>query len=53
MFLLVILLSIWIFIRTFSYAIFEIKQNQNKFGAVSVIIIAIIGLVLPIIAIII
>lgn len=43
---LVIILSIIIFIRTISYGIFEIKDN-NKSGGITVIIIATLGLVLP------
>ena len=44
---LVIILSIIIFIKTTSYGIYEIKENNNKLGGVVVISIAVISLVLP------
>lgn len=47
MFLIVILLSLWAFIKTISYGIYEIKQNNNKSGGFVVIIIAILALVIP------
>ena len=43
---LVIILSIIIFIKTVSYSIYELK-NQNKLGGFFVIIIAISALILP------
>ena len=43
---LVIILSIIIFIKTVSYGIYELK-NQNKLGGFFVIIIAISALILP------
>ena len=47
-FILIIVLSIWIFIKTLSYGIYEIKQNSNTFGGVATIVIAVISLVSPI-----
>ncbi len=44
-----IILLVIIFIRTISYGIFELKQNKNKSGAITVFFIAIVGLVFPII----
>jgi len=44
---LVIILSIVIFIKTTSYGIYELKENNNKLGGVVVISIAVISLVLP------
>lgn len=46
---LIIILSIWIFIKTISYGIFEIKNNSNKPGGITIIIISIISLIYPII----
>lgn len=43
----VLLLSVWIFIRTLSYGIYEIKQNSNKFGGIVTIAFAILSLILP------
>lgn len=43
---LVIILSILIFIKTLSYGIFEIKEN-NKCGGITVIILSIVSLTLP------
>ena len=44
---LVIILSIIIFIKTTSYGIYELRENNNKTGGVVVISIAVISLVLP------
>ena len=46
----IIILSIIIFIKTTSYGIYELKE-QNKSGGFTIIITAIISLVLPILAI--
>lgn len=35
------ILSIWVFTKTLSYGILEIKEYNNKFGGISVIILAI------------
>ncbi len=45
------LLSIWIFIRTLSYGIYEIKQNSNTSGGIVIIVLAVLSLILPIIVI--
>ena len=42
------LLSIWIFIRTLSYGIYEIKQNSNTSGGIVIIVLAVLSLILPI-----
>lgn len=49
MFLFIILLSIWVCIKTISYGLFEIKENNNKFGGITVIVFSIIALILPIV----
>ena len=43
----VVLLSIWIFIKTLFYGIYEIKNNSNKPGGITIILISIISLILP------
>lgn len=43
----VFLLTLWIFIRTANFGLFEIKENKNKLGGVSVIVVSVIGFVLP------
>lgn len=45
--ILILILSIFIFFRTISYGIYEIKKNSNYYGGIAVIIIAIISLVYP------
>lgn len=47
MYILVGILSIIIFIKTLSYGIFEIKQNSNKLGGITVIAMSIVSLILP------
>ena len=44
---LVIILSIIIFIKTTSYGIYELKENNNKSGGIVVIAIATVSLILP------
>lgn len=44
--ILVIILSIIIFIKTVSYGIYELKDN-NKIGGITVIVIATFALILP------
>ena len=44
---LVIILSIIIFIKTTSYGIYELRENDNKSGGIIVIAIAVVSLVLP------
>ena len=45
--LLVLILSIIIFIKTTSYGLYELKENNNKSGGIAVITVAVISLVLP------
>lgn len=47
MFAVIFLISIWIFIRTLTYGIYEIKQNSNTIGGVTAIVCAILSLILP------
>lgn len=42
-----IIFTICVFIRTVSYAMFEMKKQNNKKGAAAIIVIAVISLVLP------
>lgn len=44
---LVLILSIIIFIKTTSYGLYELKENNNKSGGIVVISIAVISLILP------
>ncbi len=46
--IIVCLLSIWVFIKTLSYGIYEIKQNSNTFGGIATIVLAVLSLILPI-----
>ena len=43
----VFLISIWIFTKTLSYGIYEIKQNSNTIGGIFTIVLAAISLILP------
>ena len=45
----IVILSLIILIKTTSYGIYEIKNNENKFGGIFVITLAIISTILPII----
>lgn len=43
----IFLISLLVFIKSISYAIFEIKNNNNRIGGISVIVISIVSLILP------
>ncbi len=45
MFLIALLLSIFAFIRTIGYAIYEYKKNSNKLGSVIISILAVTALI--------
>lgn len=45
MFFIILILSIIIFVKTIGYAIYEYKDNNNKFAAIIVTIFAFIALV--------
>lgn len=47
--LFVSLLIIFSFLKTLFYGLYEINNNQNKLGGVTIVILGIIGLILPII----
>lgn len=47
MLILIILLSIYIFLRLFVYGIYEIRENQNKVAGISMMIISVICLIAP------
>lgn len=47
MFLIILILSIFVFIKTIGYAIYEYKQNSNKVSAIIITIMAVIALVAP------
>lgn len=42
-----LIISVFVFIRTISYAIYEIKKNNNTIGGIATIVIAVIALVFP------
>lgn len=42
-----LIISVFVFIRTLSYAIYEIKKNNNTIGGIATIVIAVIALVFP------
>ena len=44
---LIFLISLLVFCNTIGYAIYEIKDNSNKLGGISVIVVATIALFLP------
>ena len=44
---LTVFFSILVFVRTVSYAIYEINKGKNKKGGVAIIIIAFISIILP------
>lgn len=43
----IFIICLYIFIKTVSYALYEIKSKNNKFGGVCVILIATVSLFLP------
>lgn len=45
--ILILVLSLFVFYKTVIYGIFEIKNNNNKFGGIFIFIIAIISLIYP------
>ncbi len=47
MLILILLLSLYIFLRLFIYGIYEIRENKNKVAGISMIIISIICLISP------
>lgn len=49
MYILFFILSIWIFIKTLSYAIYEIKQEKNRLGGTIALLLALAALIFPII----
>lgn len=49
--LIIIILTIWIFLQTVSFGIFEYNKKQNKLGGIVIFSLATIGLILPNIAI--
>jgi len=47
MFIIIILLSIFVFTKTLSFGLYEIKKNSNIIAGITIIIIAIISSILP------
>ena len=47
-FILVIAFTIFAFLESFAYAIYEIKINQNKSGGIVLILLALVGLIFPV-----
>lgn len=45
--LIILLLTIWVFMKTISYGVYEYKENQNKFGGVIIFVLSTISLLLP------
>ena len=43
----VIILSLWIFSKTLTYGIYEIKENSNTIGGIATIVLAALSLILP------
>lgn len=43
----IFILSAWIFVRTLSYGIYEIKQNSNTIGGIITIVLAATALIFP------
>jgi len=43
----VLILSLWIFVRTLSYGIYELKQNSNTLGGIVTIVLAVLSLIFP------
>ncbi len=44
----IVLLSIYAFLESVSYGLYEYQQKENKIGGISIFILSSIGLVLPI-----
>jgi hypothetical protein len=47
MLILIILLSLYIFLRLLIYGIYEIRENENKVAGISMIVISAICLIAP------
>lgn len=47
MYILIFLISLIIFADAISYAIYEIKNNQNKFGGICIIVLSVVALIFP------
>lgn len=47
MYIFILILSLFVFIKTTSYGIYEIKKNSNIIAGITTIIFAIISLILP------
>lgn len=47
MIIFIFLISVFVFLKTIFYGIYEIKSNNNKFGGSIIIIISIVVLFLP------
>jgi len=45
--IILIIISIFVFIKTLSYGIFEIRKNSNTIGGIITIVIAVIALIFP------
>lgn len=45
--IIVFILSLWIFTKTLTYGIYEIKQNSNTIGGITTIVLAVLSLILP------
>ena len=45
--IILIIISIFVFIKTLSYGIFEIRKNSNTIGGIITIVIAVTALIFP------
>lgn len=43
----IFIISLWIFVKTLTYGIYEIKQNSNTIGGITTIVLAALSLILP------
>lgn len=43
-----IIILIYAFLKSVFYGLYEIKEKENKFGGITVIFLALIGLIIPI-----
>lgn len=45
--IIVALLSLFVFLKTLYYGIYEFKQNNNKISGISIMVIAVVCLIIP------
>ena len=47
MWIVILLLSIFIFLKTIGYGFFELKKNNNRIGGIIIIILSFFSLIMP------